>query len=198
MNASGNADQKLTVDKQNSITPGGIMPREIVYKGRKIEVALDTSPGPNGATIRRDMILHPGAVVILPVIDRDNICLLRNYRFVVGETLWEVPAGTLEPGEAIERAAERELLEETGYQAKRWRYLNFFYASPGVLNEKLHLFVAEDLTPGPPQPEADEELEPVTVKFDEALRMALDGTIKDAKTVTAILLWDRLRGNSIS
>ncbi|MSR52206.1 MAG: NUDIX hydrolase [Gemmataceae bacterium] len=169
------------------------MPREIIHHGRKIKVAVDTSTGPNGETIRRDMILHPGAVVILPVIDRDHICLLKNFRFVINETLWEVPAGTLEPGEPIEDAAKRELLEETGYQAKRWRYLNFFYASPGVLDEKLHLFVAEDLTPGPAQPEADEQLEPVTVKWDDALKMALDGTIQDAKTVTAILLWDRLR-----
>ena len=169
------------------------MPREIIHHGRKIKVAVDSSTGPNGETIRRDMILHPGAVVILPVIDREHICLLKNFRFVINETLWEVPAGTLEPGEPIEDAAKRELLEETGYQAKRWRYLNFFYASPGVLDEKLHLFVAEDLTAGPAQPEADEQLEPVTVKWDDALKMALDGTILDAKTVTAILLWDRLR-----
>src|SRR6478752_5927543 len=109
------------------------MARQLIHEGRKIKVVLDTSTGPNGETIRRDLILHPGAVVILPVIDRDHICLLRNYRFVIGETLWEIPAGTLEPGEPIERAAERELIEETGYRAKRWRYLSYFYASPGVL-----------------------------------------------------------------
>ena len=169
------------------------MPREIIHRGRKIQVALDTSPGPGGEVIRRDLILHPGAVVILPVIDRDHICLLRNFRFVIGETLWELPAGTLEPGEPIEKAAARELLEETGYTAKKWRSLGFLYASPGVLDEKLHLFVAEDLTPGPARPEADEQLEPKTVPWSEALRMALDGTITDAKTITAILLWDRLR-----
>ena len=95
------------------------MPREIVHTGRKIRVALDTSVGPNGETIRRDLIHHPGAVVILPVLDRDHICLLRNFRFVIGETLWEVPAGTLEPGELVAKAAERELLEETGSAA--WR-----------------------------------------------------------------------------
>ncbi len=119
--------------------------------------------------------------------------MLRNYRFVIGETLWEVPAGTLEPGEPIEHAAARELIEETGYVANRWRSLGYFYASPGVLDEKLHLFIAEDLTAGPAQPEADEQLEPKIVTWSDALKMALDGTIKDAKTVTAILLWDRLR-----
>lgn len=169
------------------------MPREIIHRGRKIQVVLDTSEGPGGEIIRRDMILHPGAVVILPVIDAEHICLLRNYRFVIGETLWELPAGTLEPGEPIERAAERELLEETGYTAKKWRSLGYLYASPGVLDEKLHLFIAQELTPGPAQPEADEQLEPKTVPWAEALRMALDGSIKDAKTITAILLWDRLR-----
>ncbi|WP_020475968.1 NUDIX hydrolase [Zavarzinella formosa] len=170
------------------------MPREIIHQGRKIKVAVDTSAGPNGEVIRRDMILHPGAVVILPVIDRDHICILRNFRFVIGETLWEIPAGTLEPGEPIQEAAVRELAEETGYVAGKWTYLNYLYASPGVMDEKLHLFVAEDLTPGPPRPEADEELEPVTVAWVDAIKMALDGTIKDAKTITSLLLWERMRG----
>jgi ADP-ribose pyrophosphatase len=169
------------------------MPRQIVHEGRKIKVVLDVSTGPNGETIRRDMILHPGAVVILPVIDRDHICLLRNERFVIGETLWEVPAGTLEPGEPVEEAAARELVEETGYTAKRWRKLGHYWPSPGVMHEKMHLFVAEELTAGTARPEADENLEPKTVTWADALRMATDGTIHDLKTVTAILLWDRLR-----
>jgi ADP-ribose pyrophosphatase len=168
------------------------MAREIVYTGRKIRVAIDTQTTPDGQTIRRDMILHPGAVVILPVLDRDRVVLLRNHRFVIGETLWEVPAGTREPDEPLEDCAKRELLEETGYRAARWRSLGFLYASPGVLDEKLHLFVAEDLTPGEMSPEADEQLEPVTVRFDEAIRMCLAGEIKDAKTITALLLWERM------
>src|SRR5262245_2571565 len=159
------------------------MPREIVHTGRKIKVALDTSPGPNGETIRRDIILHPGAVVILPVLDRDHICLLRNFRFVVNQTLWEVPAGTLEVGEPVPKAAERELLEETGYTAARWRSLGYFYPSPGVMDERMHLLVAEGLTPGLARPEVDEQLEPVTVTWAEALKMCFDGSIHDLKTV---------------
>lgn len=168
------------------------MSREVVYTGRRIKVAIDTQTSPDGQTIRRDMILHPGAVVILPILDREHVVLLRNHRFVIDETLWEVPAGTREPDEPLEECARRELLEETGYQAARWRSLGFLYASPGVLDEKLHLFVAEELTPGPASPEPDEQLEPVTVRLDDAIRMCLSGEIKDAKTVTSLLLWERM------
>ena len=98
----------------------------------------------------------------------------------------------LEPGEPTEACARRELAEETGYHAARWRSLGFLYASPGVLDEKLHLFVAEDLTPGPASPEVCEQLEPVTVRVDQAIRMCLAGEIKDAKTITSLLLWERM------
>jgi ADP-ribose pyrophosphatase len=170
------------------------MAREMVHVGRKIRVAIDTEVAPDGTVIRRDMIFHPGAVVILPVLDRDHVVLLRNHRPVIGETLWEVPAGTREPDEPIEDCAKRELVEETGYQAAKWRCLGYLYASPGVLDEKLHLYIAEDLTPGTMRPEADEDLQPVTVRFEEAIRMCVAGEIKDAKTITSLLLWEKLRG----
>jgi ADP-ribose pyrophosphatase len=168
------------------------MPREIVHIGRKIRVAVDTSTTPDGKTIRRDVVLHPGAVVILPILDSDRIVLLRNHRFAIGETLWEVPAGTLEPGEPLQTCAERELAEETGYVAAKWRSLGYLYASPGVMDEKLHLFVAQELTEGTAQPEPDEQLQPVIMRFDEAIRMCLAGEIKDAKTITSLLLWEKM------
>lgn len=168
------------------------MPRRLVHTGRKVRVYVDTVPTADGGTIDRDLIQHPGAVVILPVIDRDHVCLLRNHRWAVGETLWELPAGTLEPGEELEPAARRELLEETGYTAEHCRSLGFLYASPGVLDEKLHLFVAEGLTPGEMRLEADEQLQPVTVRFADAIAMCLRGEIKDAKTITTLLLWERM------
>jgi ADP-ribose pyrophosphatase len=169
------------------------MPRQIVHVGRKIQVALDTEELPGGQTVRRDVVIHPGAVAVLPLLGPDSVVLLRNHRPIVGAVLWEVPAGTLEPGEPPDRAAARELAEETGYQAARWRKLGELIPSPGVLSEVIHLYVAEDLTPGDMRPEADEQLEPVTVPWADALRWALDGTVRDAKTIIALLMWDRLR-----
>lgn len=166
--------------------------RQIVYRGRKIQVALETATAADGTVIHRDIVLHPGAVAILPVVDDRHVCLLRNRRPIVGETLWEVPAGTLEPGEPPESAAVRELAEETGYHAARWRKLAEFFPSPGVISERTHLFVAEELTAGPLQLEKDEEIQPCVVAWEEALRWATDGTIRDAKTLVAILLWGKV------
>ncbi len=165
--------------------------RQIIYTGRKIQVATDLLTTADGRQVRRDVVIHPGAVVILPVLDRQQIVLLKNYRFIVEDTLWEVPAGTLESGEEPQQAAIRELAEETGYQAARWHYHGFVYASPGVLTEKMHLFFALDLTPGPAHPEADEHLQPAILPLSTALEMIRRGDIRDAKTVTTLLLWDR-------
>jgi ADP-ribose pyrophosphatase len=169
------------------------MARELIHRGRKIQVLLDTTTLSDGTVIRRDVIIHPGAVVILPMVDREHVCLLRNQRFIVDETLWELPAGTLEPGEPPESAAARELAEETGYIARRWRKLTSAYASPGCLSEMMHIFVAEGLTPGPARPEKDETLEPRVIEWSTALSWTVDGTIRDVKTIAGLLLWDRLR-----
>src|SRR5437764_3983068 len=126
------------------------MPR-VGFRGKKIDLAVETTALPGGADLGREVVLHPGAVVILPLPDDGHVCLLRNYRFSVAETLLELPAGTLEPPETPEAAAARELAEETGYQARSWRKLAEFYASPGVMTERMYLFAARDLTPGPQQ-----------------------------------------------
>ena len=169
------------------------MSRQIVHRGRKIQVALDTTVMPSGQTVQRDVVIHPGAVAILPLVDAENVCLLRNNRPIVGATLWEIPAGTLEPNEPPDQAAVRELAEETGYVAVSWRKLAEFYPSPGVLSERTHLYLASDLTSGPMRLEADEQLEPKIVPWRDALAWTLDGTIRDAKTLVALLLWERLR-----
>ncbi|MCS7022702.1 MAG: NUDIX hydrolase [Gemmataceae bacterium] len=180
------------------MTPETVVDRQLVYTGRKIQVAVEEITTPEGRSVRRDVVIHPGAVVILPIIDACHVVLLRNYRFIVQETLWEVPAGTLEAGEEPQAAAIRELAEETGYRAARWRYHGFVYASPGVLTEKMHLFFALDLTPGPAQPEAGEHLQAVTLPLTQALDMVRRGEIHDAKTVAALLLWDRFYATELT
>lgn len=169
------------------------MPRQLVFSGRKIQLAVDEEVLADGTALQRDVVIHPGAVVILPLLDGGRVCLLRNYRHAIGQTLLELPAGTLEPPEPPEAAAVRELAEETGYSAGRWRKLAEFFPSPGIMNERMFLFLAEDLRPGPMRPEAGEQLEPEIVSWDQAQRWVLDGTICDAKTLVGLLLWDRLR-----
>ena len=145
------------------------------------------------APVVQHTVEHPGAVAIIPLLDNDRVCLIRNDRIAVGKSLVELPAGTLEPAELPQRTAERELQEETGYRAAHWHELNGFFMSPGILNERMHLFVAKDLTAGPPAREAGEEIDNLIVSWDEAMAMALRGEIEDAKSLAGILLWDRLR-----
>jgi ADP-ribose pyrophosphatase len=170
------------------------MSRQVVFTGKKFQVVVETTLLPDGGTVTRDLVLHPGAVAVLPLVDDEHVCLLRNCRPAVGETLWEIPAGTLTPGEPPEQAAVRELAEETGYRAGRWRKLAEFYPSPGVLSERMYLFLAQELTAGPMRLEPDEDLEPRVVSWNEAVAWVLDGTIRDAKSLVGLLLWDRLRG----
>jgi ADP-ribose pyrophosphatase len=168
------------------------MAERIVFRGRKIQVAVDPVVLPEGKQLQREVILHPGAVAILPLLDADRLCLIRNQRHAVGETLLEIPAGTLNPGEAPEDTAIRELAEETGYQANTWKKLTEFYPSPGILSERMHLFLAWDLLPGPPHPEAGEGVEPLVMPWREALDNALAGKIQDAKTLIGLFWLDHL------
>jgi ADP-ribose pyrophosphatase len=140
----------------------------------------------------REIVRHPGAVVVLPLLDDGRVCLIRNYRISVNQTLIELPAGTLEPGEEPIVNAERELIEETGYRAAKLEQLHAFYLSPGILDERMHLFVATGLTAGETALEAGEEIENLIVPWEEALAMATDGRIQDAKSIVGLLLVDRL------
>jgi len=145
------------------------------------------------APLVRHTVQHPGAVAIIPLLEGDRVCLIRNDRIAIGQRLVELPAGTLEPGEPPRQTAERELQEETGYTAAQWQELPGFFMSPGILNERMHLFVARDLTEGAPAREADESIDNLVVSWTEAVTMALRGEIEDAKSLAGILLWDRLR-----
>jgi ADP-ribose pyrophosphatase len=169
------------------------MARQIVHVGRKIQVAVETGLGDDGRAFQRDVVLHPGAVAIVPLLDDGRVVLLRNPRPIVGETLWELPAGTREPGEPPLETARRELEEETGYRASQWRQLCELIPSPGVLSERIVVFVAEDLTPGPASPEPGEAMIPHPLPWEQAVQMALHGTIRDAKTLVALFWLDRLR-----
>jgi ADP-ribose pyrophosphatase len=158
---------------------------------RRFRVVEQTVTRPDGQTASCQYVEHPGAVAILPLVDRDHLCLIRNRRLTVRQTLIEVPAGTREPNEPPLETAQRELAEETGYQAARWEPLGEFFPSPGTLSERIHLFVASNLTPGEPHREANEEIENLVVTWNEALAMVDRGEIQDGKTIIALLAYDR-------
>ena len=146
-----------------------------------------------GAIHSREVIRHPGAVVIVPLIDDDHVCLIQNHRVAVAQTLIELPAGTLEPGEDPRETARRELAEETGYRADTIEPLSAFYLSPGILDERMHLFLAKGLTPGHAAQEPGEEIDNLLTSYDEALRMVRDGRIQDAKTMVGLMWYCQFR-----
>lgn len=168
-------------------------PRKIVFDGRRIRVAVETVALPTGASAEREIVLHPGAVTIVPMVDADHVCLVRNYRHAAAETLLELPAGTLEPGENPDDTAIRELAEETGYRAGRCRRLIDFFMSPGILSERMVLYLAEDLVPGTLHLDEGEEIEPEVVPWREAVRWVMEGKIRDSKSIVGILYCERLR-----
>ena len=157
------------------------------YRGRIIDVRLDEIELTRGPAMR-EVVEHRGAVVILALDEKENVILVRQYRHPTGGELLEVPAGMLEPGETPLRCAQRELSEETGLGGTSWRSLGCCYASPGFSTEIFHFLMVRDLVPLPGLPDEDEELQPVWLPLPEARRMVLQGEIKDAKTMLALLL----------
>jgi ADP-ribose pyrophosphatase len=167
--------------------------RRVIYRGRKIDLALQSVRLSDGSVAEREVVVHRGAVALVPMVDRDHVCLVENHRYTVDRTLLEVPAGTIDRGESPDATAERELAEETGYHAGRITRVGEWLVSPGVMNERMYLYLCEDLVPGPTEHQPDERLKPVIVAWDEAVRMVHEGRFEDAKTMLAILLCDRLR-----
>lgn len=168
------------------------IPEEELLVGSRFRVVRATHVTPRGVRVR-EIVRHPGAVVLLPILDDGRVCLIRNYRLSLGRTLLELPAGTLEPPEPPAATALRELREETGYRAAELRLLQTFYPSPGVLDEKMYLFLATGLTAGLATPEVGEEMENVLLPWDDALALVLSGEIEDLKTIASLLLADRRR-----
>jgi ADP-ribose pyrophosphatase len=168
-----------------------LIEKQIVFKGKKIQLQVHRLLNEETEReFRREICVHPGAVVILPFL-ADKVLLIRNYRYAAQGTLIELPAGTLEKGEDPMNCAGRELLEETGYLAGRLKPLASFFSSPGVLTEKLYAFAAYDLEKKVAALEEDEEIEIMPVSFDEAVEMIRTAQIIDAKTIATLLLFDR-------
>lgn len=157
-----------------------------------VEKAVTRADG-QAATLQ--YVKHIGSVAILPLLNDDRVCLIRSRRLTVDQTLIEVPAGTREPNESPLETARRELAEETGYRAAKFTELFSYFPSPGVLSERMWIYVATGLIEGPPAREANEEIENLLVSRDEALAMIDRGEIQDGKTALALLAYERRRSS---
>jgi len=153
------------------------------FKLVSTKIALD-----NGITTQLDIIRHPGAALIVPIMKQDEIILLKQYRYSVGGFLWELPAGTIDDLEKPLVCAQRELTEETGFIAKTWHKLGEIVLAPGYSDERIHIFWASDMAPAEQQLDADEIIEVHTVKFEDALDMVYTGAIQDSKTISGLFL----------
>jgi ADP-ribose pyrophosphatase len=166
-----------------------VLESEQIYQGRVFGVRRDRVIEPHGVEVTRDIVTHPGSVVVLPVFPDGRILLIRQYRQVAGEPLWELVAGRRDGNENFEQGAHRELVEETGYRAAKMTQVMDVFPSPGFVAENMVIFVAEGLTKGKARPEDDEKITPRIVTLREAEEWIVSGKIRDAKTVAGILFY---------
>jgi 8-oxo-dGTP pyrophosphatase MutT (NUDIX family) len=157
------------------------------YQGRIISVTVDDVMLPNGREAALEVVHHPGGAAIVALNDLQQVCLLRQYRYVAGGWIWELPAGKLEPSEPPEATARRELIEEAGVIATDWVSLGSLLSSPGVFSEVIHLYLAQGLSAARSQLEDSEVLEVHWVSFRQACDMALSGELRDAKSTIGVL-----------
>lgn len=160
---------------------------KMLYEGIIVDVLMDDVELPNKKIAKREIVVHPGGVCILPVDNEENVYLVEQYRYAAESMMLEAPAGKLEPGEDPFLCAKRELMEETGCSADNWISLGEVYTSPGFSTEKLHLYLATDLKNGNPCPDEDEFVELKIMKLSELLQLIEDNKIYDGKTVIAAL-----------
>ncbi|OPZ62017.1 MAG: ADP-ribose pyrophosphatase [Candidatus Aerophobetes bacterium ADurb.Bin490] len=174
-------------------TPEKLLSRRLGYKGKNITVFRDII-SLKGRKLKRDLITHPGSAVILPILDLKNktIILIRQYRYAAKMYMIEAPAGTRDKGESTLACAKREIMEETGYKARRFKKIVNFYPTPGVMNENMDVYIATGLTPAVKKPDWDEDIEVIEITLDKALNLIEKGKIRDAKTITSLLMLERL------
>lgn len=157
-----------------------------LYKGRILDLRLEDVELPNGRSVTLEVVHHPGAAAIVALDARGDVALIHQFRFAAGGFIWEVPAGTLAPGEAPEACARRELREETGLDATQWTGLGSILTTPGFCDERIHLFLARDLSDAAQALDHDEVLTVSRVPFRRALDMIRTGEIEDAKSIAAL------------
>jgi ADP-ribose pyrophosphatase len=159
----------------------------IIHKGKNFNFLVDNVELSNGHITQRDIVRHPGAVAIVPILDDGRVVLIRQYRYAPNKMLLEIPAGTLEQGEPLEKCASRELKEETGYEADEMDFFMSCYMVPGYSDEIIHFFLARGLNMVGDDPEEDENITLEIHSLDEVLRMIKENIIEDAKTIIGIL-----------
>lgn len=187
-----------TASRKKSSTKARVISSKLAYKGKVFSVFTDKVEEPGGAINTRDVIRHNGSIVILAIDESKNpqdpeIILERQYRHAAGRFLLELPAGRIEPGEAPLAAAKREMIEETGYRAKRWTLLANYFASPGFLAETMQIYLARDIREGAATPEDDETIEVIRLPLSEVLASIADNKIQDGKTLIGVMLYDSAR-----
>jgi ADP-ribose pyrophosphatase len=168
-----------------------ILKSKVLYTGKVFRLLRDTVIEPGGVRANRDIIVHPGSVVVLPIFADGRVLLIRQYRHTVGGFLWELVAGRKEPDESPSVAARRELLEETGYTARRLRKLLHIIPTPGFVKEWMWIFAAEGLVEGAAQPEEDERITPRIFSLKQVDAMIRSGRLRDAKSIAGLLYYMR-------
>jgi ADP-ribose pyrophosphatase len=179
----------IVAKKRKSGKTGKILRSEVIYEGPVFGLRRDEVLEPSGVRTRREVITHPGSVVVLPVLPDGKIVMIRQYRHATRQYMWELVAGRKEPEETPEEGAARELLEETGYRAKRLKVFLDVFPTPGFLEERMFILLAEGLTAGKAEPEEDEKIEVKAYKTKKLEEMMKTGELKDAKSIAGILYY---------